>query len=49
MDEDLKKEIKSLKEKIAFLEAVCRKYVLTGINQFDGYFEDWKKKEGIFR
>lgn len=41
-------EVEKLKERISFLEDFI-KNVLANRNQFESYFEDWKKKQGIFR
>ena len=42
-------EIEKLKERVLFLEEIIKKYVLTGHNQFEATFKDWKNKQGLFR
>lgn len=40
--------INAIMEHVAFLEAVLGKYQFPN-GQLDSLFEDWKKKQGIFR
>ena len=48
-DKGLIKRVTELEEQVEFLKEVLRKYLLTGQNQLDSAFTEWKKKQGIFR
>lgn len=47
--EILNNNFKELEERVVFIEEVIKKYVLTGRDQFEGAFQDWRNKKGIFR
>jgi hypothetical protein len=46
-DMELGEKLKELEEQIEFIKAVIS--LQLGENQLEQYFEEWKKKQGVFR
>lgn len=42
-------ELIEVLDQVEFLKAIIRVYVVTGEGQMESLYQDWKKKQGVFR